>query len=191
MGLTANTVKVAVMKYFLYENNYLGAVTEGLQAADVLGIKRSFYTTEVEVKISRADLIGEINSMNHALKKISSIGNTSKLPKHHYYLENSVVNEQALPLFSGYAEKYKETVFKPNEFYFCVPQELDYMSEAYLDSVNSPYGMLVYMHAGYVALKRKAVKLHKEKVSTDNLVKMLTRASNENLTLRERLLKSA
>lgn len=190
MGLiNSQQIKVAVLRFLLWEKQYLGAVTEGLGNSDVLGIKKSLFTTEVEIKCTKADFMTEVNSMNHALKKSDSLSNTSKLPKHYHYLDNAVVNNQALPLYEGYAEVYKEKVFRPNEFYFCVPDHLSYLSEVYLQTVSSPYGMLIFnTESNYVYPLRKAIRLHDQKVSTEHLIKILTRSSNENLTLRDKIL---
>lgn len=170
----------------------MGAFTECLQDwwfADVLAVKDSLFTVEIEVKISRADFLGELKAMKMVLDASLISTNETKLPKHTLYLTKREVQEQGYLLAPFQDGKEK---FIPNEFYFCVPQELAYMAQILIDT-NSPYGLLSVVYQDrlrpFIEVVKPAKKLHNNKIEPRHLYKIISRAANENLNLRQRLLK--
>ena len=100
--MNSNLAKYIAAHYLIYEKNYIGAITE-YSNCDVVGIKRSLYTSEIEIKLTKSDLLKELRiirsilSGNHPIK-----GASNKVWKHQSYLK----------IFK------REWSFNPNEFSF-------------------------------------------------------------------------
>lgn len=180
--MTASQVKYEMLKHFSY-GGYFATFTEAFNNSDVLTLKRSMYTVEVEVKVSRYDLANELKAIRTALKydlfKDSKVSST-KYYKHERYL---------LPI------ERKKTIarggFIPNEFYFAVPEELEIQAKEILYDLDLPYGLYVVdKHNRWDSVVRHidAKKLHRDKIDETWLLRLVSKASNEVLSTRKKLM---
>ena len=114
-SLNINKIKTHLIFKLLYRWSYLGTVTEGFNSSDVFGIRRSFYTNEFEIKLTKNDLLQEVNIISRIIKNKTTLGcggSRNKVYKHADYL--------------GYEKRYFND-FIPNEFNFVVPKEFEYL----------------------------------------------------------------
>jgi len=177
--VNSNKAKYIITNWLIFEKNYLGAVTE-YDGADVIGIKRSLYVSEFELKTSKSDLIRELkivgvilNQENilYAEKKIYS---NLKYYKHKNYLKN-------YPNLRSYD-------FNPNEFSFIVIEEF---KEIVIDYIkDTKYGAYSIRNtSGYYFIDelKKPQKLHNKKIDSGDFLKLFRKTSTENNFLREKL----
>ena len=176
--LRAIDVKLEVLQEFLYGLGFLGVFLETINGADILGIKRSLYTTEVEVKVDKYDLIKEIKAIrNEITRSVSS----NKIYKHKRYL-----GKETFTSWRG---------FIPNEFYFAVPSSL---RDVAIDGVrDTPYGVITVGHylGGYQGIHQlwgvnfdiRAKKIHKEKIDNNTMLSLMRKTSIENFNLRRKI----
>ena len=175
--LDINKVKTFLVSKMLWRWNYLGVATESLNNSDVLGIRRTLYAAEFEIKLTRSDLLNEVNIILNIIKSKTIFGchgSNTKVTKHGTYL--------------GYWEfdrHLKE--FIPNEFNFLVPIEFE---DIKTKLENSPYGLYTINiknnNYGINQILRPK-KLHKNKISNEYLPKFFRKLSTENQMLREKL----
>ena len=176
--------KTRVMQYLLWDKNYHAAFTESLGNSDVFGINRSFYTTEIEIKTSREDLLNELYTIECVITKDNGMMSklrqrNTKYFKHGSYLGNSYIPGD----------------FRPNKFYFAIPEELVDHRLHTLD--KTPYGVLVIRNPistppapqshYFIEVYREATKIHKDKIKPEIMIKLLRKATTENLILREKM----
>lgn len=169
----AHEVKQKLMHYAFYERNHIAVVTEGLRNADVLGISKSRFATEYEVKVSRSDLNKELAAIKYAdmtmnqdknigipdndpeqmalnvelgkLKQKS--GGWSKISKHEEYTDPK-----------KYFEKHRRYMwshpFIPNYFYIVVPDKLSAYATEQL--AGTKYGVIAFdgCRRGHYGYKR-------------------------------------
>ena len=172
-----NIIKKDMVGYFLYSKQYLVAFTESYNNADVFAIKKSHYTIEVEIKNTRDDLRGELNSIKYLLdnEKDGKPTATKKYYKHLEYLRGRVASGDRI---------------LPNEFCFLVPEEI--VEQAYAGIQGTPYGLFCYKpYLGdyYSRIEEviKPEKIHGEKYDFSKNMELLFRASNECQFLREKI----
>lgn len=201
-------MKAHVLFYMLYRLHFMAAVTEyggvGCEGiADLYGITDADLTHEIEVKVSRADLMGELVAIRyHVEEKLAdALVHPSGMPlfgikpdaekaqkpappqarkgtKHWWYLRNEG-NVQK----SEWGNEYWRQ--KPNRFSFAVPPALAAIAKEYLK--GTPYGLIVVTAAYDVSTVKKAEYLHKEKVSDKVLRKILHKTSTEIQSVRSEL----
>lgn len=118
-----------------FNTPYMGGVWEvaNLWNADFIAVKWDGRITEYEIKVSLADLRGEVAAIREALKPGTILKQTNmfgtrnrvrpdvklshtKIEKHHHYLV-----EHKKPDMSY---EWSQVMFYPNIFYFAVPSEL-------------------------------------------------------------------
>jgi hypothetical protein len=183
---TSKFFKIEIGTNLLYQRNYLGVFTE-YRGADLFGIKRSLYTTEIEIKTSKHDLQSEIRSIDYA--KNGGVGygyaggKLNKYSKHLGYLK-----EQKDGVYGNW---YKMHV--PNEFYFAVPSNL--VIDAIKGTDGTPYGVISIgkYKGGYqnkhefwgINYYKKAEKIHKVKITHEEMILLIRKASTEVFVLRE------
>lgn len=191
--MTSRELKAEVLFYMLYRLHFMAAVTEyggvGCEGiADLFGITGADLTHEIEVKVSKADLMGEIAAIKyHLQEKLPPTmwggrpehrepppKNIRKSTKHWWYL----VKEGA-----GYEDWRR----KPNRFSFAVPRELEEIAKQELK--GTPYGLIVVGGAYVVSTEKKAEYLHKEKVNDAVLRKVLHKSCTEIQSLRSAAIK--
>lgn len=168
----AHSVKHKILSYAFNERNYMAAVTEGLNNADVLGIDKRRRAIEFEIKVSRSDLQKELAAIKYAnltthdkemkmadgdpeqlalnielasLKKKS--GGWSKISKHQEYIDPTAYFEKMRK------RHYYHNGYVPNVFYFVVPSKL--VKLAIEGTVGTGYGVIAHDgcrggHYGYL-----------------------------------------
>lgn len=149
--------------------SYLAVATEygtGHGIADVFAITRSMLTHEVEVKCSRSDLQGELQSIQAVLSG-SPQERGSKYWKHWYHLKD--------PVSRGV----------PNRFSFLVPTSLEHCALAGLK--NTPYGLYVISDQFFINKALTPGLLHHEKIDERTLKTFIRKVSTENQVVREKL----
>lgn len=157
---TSDKIKLALMKYMRFSNQYTAVCTEGVKNADVSGIKDN-KLIEVEIKISKSDFKNE-------LKHKQNKHNEYKNPDEH--LKVSYKNQEI-----------------PNKFYFCVPIEMEEWALNEIDKINIKYGLLIWEDCGgvgWIRQRRSAMHLHTEKISERALKTFFKRLTSEVINLR-------
>lgn len=182
--MNAHDLKAEMLTHMLYRLKFTAAVTEyggrGLIGiADVFGILGSGYTHEFEVKVSKADLAGELRAIEYWTKPEEVRGPLfeqshaktalSKGGKHHIYL-------------CGDRDTYTGVYARiPNKFSFVTPWDL---KEVALEAIHgTPYGLYVIQHhenGGHpwsdVICAKVAKNLHKEKAHDEVASNILRKA---------------
>lgn len=174
--LDINKIKTYLISHMLWKWGYLGAVTEYDNYSDVFGVRRNFYTVEFEIKLTKTDLMREINIIKKILKNktILGCGGGHKANKHSNYLDIDYY--------------YKSNV--PNEFNFVVPAELE---EIKTELMNTPYGLYIIKadsnsYYGYdIEQIIRPKKMHKKKISEIGLTRFFRKLTTENIMLREKI----
>jgi hypothetical protein len=118
--MIAKQAKAKMLWWMLYRFNFLAAVTE-FDFADVFAISRAKYSHEVEIKVSRADLMSELNCIDIVLGRIPQ----TKYFPNHFKHRNYILAE--FPTFT-----------RPNYFSFAVPESLIDVALPHLE--GTPYG---------------------------------------------------
>lgn len=190
--MDSKKLKTLVMGEFIYNKGYIALFTESWGACDVLGIRRSRYVVEFEIKVSKSDLAKEIACIKGAVNKTGCHGRRCKFLKHKEYLLNETWN----PYLS---------IYRPNYFYFVVPMELE--RNAIEGVAGTPYGVMAYGEWTYelefykgtpryeVQTRNahgfkesvKAKPIHKEKVSDERMIDLIRKASTELYETRKKL----
>lgn len=179
--MTADSIKLNLHHYFLYERNFLMVMTEqtlDIGIADILAIDRNFMSREIEIKTGKSDLQQELNSIescsqNRVEGRIPKNGKCSKLPKHQNYLVRKRFRNRSIP----------------NRLYFAVPTNL--VTTAITGLMNTPYGLIEIVeevgtaYSIWVKIKtiKKAELLHEEPLSQDFLKQCMRRVSGINYQL--------
>lgn len=159
-------------------NQYIGGVFEApnLWSADIVGVKYSGRISEFEIKVSRADLLGEIKAVQKALEPDSVTATTknwanvemgfniykvtettlsrTKVEKHHYYLTSP------------------RNSFRPNNFYFAVPTDL--VALAIEKTKGLKYGVF---DADALRVAKRSQILHDDTHATKTYIDLLNRLS--------------
>lgn len=183
------------MGEFIYGKGYMGLFTEGFGNGDVVGVRNSGYIVEFEIKVTAQDLRNEIKSIQGALCGDMRLSySRSKFYKHEKYLGKDM---------SKYG--YVDTSYRPNLFYFVVPIELEKIA---VDGVKgTPYGVLcqgnwtwTYHFTGFhrngeteerpgYGFKEsvKATLIHKEKISNEQMKRLVRKATTELYETRRRI----
>lgn len=133
---------------------------------------RSGLIYEFEIKVSKADFK---NDFKHKKDKHIILEGEEKygdkyLPKYYEYLEKNRERggEWAANEFKKYAENCQRYMVgghkRPNYFYYCTPPGM-----VDVDDVPSYAGLVYVDKAGLITIKKKAPKLHSEKIKDDDL----------------------
>src|SRR5258706_12817754 len=184
--MKSSELKTEIMREYIYGKGYLGLFTESWGACDVLGVRRSLFLVEFEVKVSRSDLLGEINCIHKALGRDIKFNSGTKFYKHQSYLRPSET-------YFGKVDGYKQ--YSPNQFYFVVPNEL--ALTAAQGVTGTPYGVIAYgvYNTGYQNRHQmtglhevvKAQYLHKNKLDPENMMRLVRKSSVELYETRKKL----
>ena len=177
--MDSQQAKLAVINYLLFDKQFIACFTESFNNSDVLGVNRSFYTTEVEVKTRREDLLNELYTIEGVVKKDlemkrKSRQRSTKWYKHEEYLSDA----NAFP-----AGPLGTKMFVPNYFYLAFPKEL---MDHRLHGLDQRYGIMI-IENGVVRVEREAMKLNTFKITPEDGWKLTKKASWENYYLRKRL----
>lgn len=173
--MTSKEIKPYLLKELLYVMGYHAAFTE-VKYADVYGITRSQYSHEFEIKVSKADLLSELN----CIKELVLFGTPKK------YYAKKYKHEQ---LLKGESNQFQEV---PNYFSYVVPFCLQEAAMAVLkDTKYGLYCIDIHENGGNpyatIGRQKKADLLHKEKLSDEATFYLLRKAATEVQTLREKV----
>lgn len=185
--MNAEVVKQALMSYYLFERQFLLVTTEQVTTygtADVWVMDKDYLALEIEVKVSRSDLLSELNSIRDIKffnKPTTPSKQLKKYRKHYRYLTKY--------------HQYDNVALLPNRFYYCVPIELASIALEYLK--DTPYGILVCEEreiGGYednpirtvqnIQVIKSGKCLHNGEVSQNIIKQTLRRICSENYNLR-------
>lgn len=176
--MTAEDIKLELMRYYLYERQFLCVTTEQNMyygRSDIWVLDRDYMGIEIEIKVSRADLISELNSIKHILGELSGVRG-AKYTKHKRYIKYANAPEYSKNLL-------------PNRFYFCVPEHLQEIAITCLR--HSPYGLLVCVANESRIIATKVVKsgqlIHRTAVAPKLVKETIRRINFENFELKKRL----
>ncbi|GAH44686.1 unnamed protein product [marine sediment metagenome] len=175
--MNTNKAKSIITNWLLYEKNYLGAVTEfgiGFYRADIIGVKRSLYVAEFELKTNKSDLLRELRIIERITKGIKrKIYSISKLYKHRRYL-NIIIGSKL--------------DFIPNEFSFIVTEGLEDILIDYIkDTMYGAY-FIKKEYGNYpIAEIKRPKKFHKKKIDDVDIKRLFGKVSIENNDLRKKL----
>jgi hypothetical protein len=189
------------IKRHLYAKNYGGAVEESVNHwnADIIGVNFKGETNEFEIKVSVADLKGEIKAINRALQggiyksnenqrglwsynrvEVEEKVSLTKLEKHYCYL---VGPKMAYMTFTGTAAERDRleptddtrSCFVPSKFYFTVPTEMVELAKELLKKVPY-YGV---MNADTGEIKKAAKLLPRRNIRSEDYLNLFMRACTE------------
>lgn len=176
-------LKKELMSHMYYRLGYAIVVDE-FRFMDVFGIRRNGYGVEFEIKISKSDFDRELKCINSKQESVQEYGNDwEKFSKHRLYLDGTVPKTQYnLRMEKIYADANMSRnidmkPFRPNEFYFYVPDYLSEYAESQLTFL--PYGLVKigktasgnpdhFYYWRYTIIK-KAQKLHNDKVDNSTI----------------------
>lgn len=140
--------------------------------ADIFGINKSNYSHEIEIKVSKADLMSEIKDIEYLINGWTWLPQWrwSKYIKHHWYL-NEVKTDSK--------DKQSREHLIPNYFSFAVPTEL--VRFAWEKLKDSPYGLIevytIWKHIRIWSVFKQAKRIHSNKISFELLLKIARRMS--------------
>ena len=188
--LTALQMKRIIAEHLFTELGFLGVFTECFNGSDVFGVRRTLYAVEYEIKISKSDLVHELKSIRAVIAnnpKLMDKHGWNKYSKHRRYIGKGD------DMF--YSKEYNDLFYKPNEFYFAVPNEL---ADVAVDGVKgTPYGVMAVgkYFCGYENKCEmwgphfilKAIKMHQNKMEMKHIIGLIGRAAAENQNLRNKL----
>ena len=156
-----NTVKYDVDGLYIFE-----------WESDKLIETRSGLIYEFEVKVSKADFKNDFKHKKdkHIILEGEERYGDKYLPKYYEFLEENRKRggEWAVNNFKKYAENSPRYLVgghkRPNYFYYCTPPEL-----ISVDDVPWYAGLVYIDKAGLITIKKKAPKLHSEKLTDEEL----------------------
>lgn len=175
----------------MYHRLHYSIVCDEFKFMDIFGVRSNGYQVEFEIKVSKADLNRELKCIDADVESVEKYGKDwEKFIKHRGYLTGEYpkteydLRMEELGIFAN-----TQNVFRPNEFYFYVP---DFLAEyAAAKVAHLPYGVVKIgnytlpngreLFSTYTVVK-KPEKLHTEKC-TSGMYAQLAHA----LTIRGRL----
>lgn len=199
--MKAIDLKAEMLTHMLYRLHYDAAITEyggkGCTGnADIFGIMSSGFTHEYEVKVDKADLAGELKSIDVLCNPLWRSGEKnwleekglSKFDKHARYLH--IVPPGEMPWgHNPWGVGDEEWAMVPNRFSFVVTAELQEFALAGLQ--ETPYGLFVvstHENGGHpwsdVVCKRVAKKIHGLKAAPEIAANIMRKACTEVEVLR-------
>lgn len=181
-------IKAKVVRWLLWHRGYQIAVTEGFNQSDVFAVKRTGYTTEIEIKLSRSDLRRELNSIKAVMENLNPNDyNCKKYHKHKAYLKPD--RDFADGKFKRDYRSYFDSI--PNEFVFLVPESMSGFAEVYLR--NTPYGIWYFVlgesfWGDEIEVIKRPIKLHLDKIKLSDSLRLARKASTECQMLRTKII---
>lgn len=157
---TSDKIKLALMKFLRFDRQFDAVCTEGVQNADVSGLKNN-KLYEVEIKISKSDFKNELKHKKHK-------HDTYKDPTDH---------------FRASGDLYEI----PNKFYFCVPLDMEEWALQEIDKINIKYGLLIWEDnggCGWIRQRRSPMHIHTKEISQKALSVFLKRLTSEVINLK-------
>lgn len=186
--MDSDFIKDRMFHYLMFERNSVAVATEYGNAggiADLIAVNKNLYVTEYEIKVSKADLMGELNSIEFFFKHgqdmfggeewQKGIKKCNKYSKHKLYLDGV---ESAKPKWYN----SDHIIHVPNQFYFVVPEDLVQYC-GILD--KTPYGLMQVKYNSPEVLKRPK-KLHTNKIDQQEIMDIAHRLSYEVLAWRQK-----
>jgi hypothetical protein len=155
--MQTNRIKAALLYYYTFQRCSKLVCTElwdGFGIADVIILKDKI-VTEIEIKISKSDLLNE-------LKKGKEILNYGLVTKHD--------------------QMYNNIMPTPNKYYFCVPTELLEYTIDFANKLNPKYGVIEFKDTiiqKCIKIRKKAYVIHTKDNSINYERRMLQRIPND------------
>lgn len=176
--MNSNYMKTAFIDVMMWQWQYLAAVTEFKGSSDILGIKKNFYVSEFEIKVSKADLKNEVKAIKNALNDTNDdrfkLRSSTKEYKHSRYIGS-------LSHWKGY---------RPNDFSFVVTKDLEVFAIEILSEfiTYGLYSVEKTYYGGKVNVIRSPKKLHTDKFDDNGMVySFLRKLSYESNNLRKKI----
>lgn len=174
--MNSQELKLAVIRFFLFDRKYSWTFTESLNQADVLAVRGNYLSHEIEIKVSKEDFTKEAKAIEFITGKDRNMRRArgaNKVQKHATYLKNKQY---------GYTHS---SYFVPNLFSFAITPDFLPFARRVLE--GTPYGLYVVMN-GICSEEIKPQSLKKETSITEDIMFRLARkACTENYFLRKKL----
>lgn len=179
--MTSKEIKQQLLRYLIYERS-IPAITEGTFGqgiCDVLAIKDSKYVMEYEIKVTKADLDSELNTICHYYngEECKKLYKDIKHKSLYHAYENGKLLEEQISLYSVHFGKTIRTV--PNYFCFALPTEL--VAYAVERLKNTPYGVIEMRP--YPVVKKTNKRIHEEDVMSRAIYRFLYKGAEAHYNL--------
>jgi hypothetical protein len=138
----SNNIKYTVTNLYLFRHNW---------ETDFLVVQKSGYCYEIEIKISRSDFLNDFKKVD----KHSIMNEGTYLVKKYKYHTDPETKKR----ISEHYHAPAEWKFKPNKFYYCVPEGLVSKEE-----VPDYAGLMYVTKYGTVTTIKEPKFIHKEKL---------------------------
>jgi hypothetical protein len=138
----SGNIKYTVGNLYLFKDDW---------ETDFLVVQKSGYCYEIEIKISRSDFLNDFKKKNKHLILNEGVYMKKKYRYHADQVTKKKISEQ---YYSP-----TEWKFRPNKFYYCVPEGLIKAEE-----VPDYAGLMYVCSYGVVTTIKEAKFLHKEKI---------------------------
>jgi hypothetical protein len=138
----SNNIKYTVSNLYLFRHNW---------ETDFLVVQKSGYCYEIEIKISRSDFLNDFKKVD----KHSIMNEGTYMVKKYKYHTDPATKKR----ISEHYHAPAEWKFKPNKFYYCVPENLIQKEE-----VPDYAGLMYVSKYGVVTTIKEPKFIHKEKL---------------------------
>ena len=138
----SNNIKYTVSNLYLFRHNW---------ETDFLVVQKSGYCYEIEIKISRSDFLNDFKKVD----KHSIMNEGTYMVKKYKYHTDPVTKKR----ISEHYHAPTEWKFKPNKFYYCVPENLIQKEE-----VPDYAGLMYVTKYGAITTIKEPKFIHKEKL---------------------------
>ena len=175
MNVTANVLKTAIMSFYRFKKGHwvCTELTYPQGIADVIAIDtKTGEVIEIEVKISKSDLLSENIHKKEKHEFLESYNKTIPAENIHCYIDNPA----------------------PNKFYFLVPSYLVDVANDYCEEMNPKYGVLKFNENSHARLPENTItyirqgrKLHSDNVSQYFKDALIKRVCNDNIVLNRKM----
>lgn len=179
--MTSKEIKRSLLHYLIYERS-TPAITEGTFGqgiCDVLAIQDSKFVMEYEIKVTKADLDSELNTICHYYngEECNKLYKNDKHKSLYYAYENGKLLEEQISLYSINFGKTIKTV--PNYFCFVVPTELAAYAVSRLS--KTPYGVIEMRPYPHVIKRNK--RIHENDVLSRAIYRFLYKGAEAHYRL--------
>jgi len=183
--MKSSQIKHFLLQYLIQGRAY-PAVTEGtfLGIVDVLAIKDLKYVMDFEVKVSKADLTSELDTIEYLYKGIKRSDKPfAKLSKHRI-MHDAVFGDQSQfnTWYSSYNINPRQK--SPNYFCFALPEKLADYAVSRLQ--GTPYGVIAFNEAeGFNSMRvaKRNGRIHDEDVLKDAIYRILMKGADAHYEL--------
>ena len=180
--INSTWMKNRLFEYFRYKRQFIYCCTEGINYSDFMALNED-HLIEVEVKISKSDLLNEFK------KEYANNGkNYCKVQKHF----KEYCNAQEFLSRKEFISEKNFFMDIPNYFYLAVTEDLLDVTKEQIKKVNDNYGIILIQtkeyNKGEVMIAKTAKKLHDYKPNFKTFYYIGRRTTSELATLRSKYL---